>query len=153
MFTRLVLSLLLGFVLSSEATAQKRKNDSATVGPAARVTLDETPRRRVSTGIVFSHQDSISILSGVQTSANPFAGNDIGIYLHHIDYTNQWLADRPSIWREDRFASFDPADLDGPASFIEVFIDDWKFASYRSFSFHVLADDVVGLEIKSNFSF
>ncbi len=153
MYTRLVLSLLLGFVLSSEATAQKRQNGRATVGPAARVMLDETPQRRVSTGVVFSHQETIAGIGSTQSSAGLFASSDIGLYLHHFDYTNAWLADRPSIWREDRFARFDPAELDGPASFIEVFIDDWKFASYRSFSFHVLADDVVGLEIKSDFSF
>ena len=155
MFARLMIASLFSLVLGNEALAEGRDDAPLTATKYAMNTSGQTTAFNARTAFAgnvafLSVQDgsaSQSALSGY----NAMSAFQSHLYRsHQLSLGSHWDA---SLDGRSRLMAIDPDDLKSPAGLVEVFIDDWQIGQYKSFSFHLKADDIVGLEIKSKFSF
>jgi hypothetical protein len=140
MLARLIIVSLLGTVLGNEAWAEQTDDASA-------VAKYPSGQSVTSEGQAASSRDA-SLLQG-----DPFGRTAFSLFDTHFDLSRQQTDWGNSFNEYRRFSAINPDRLESPAGFVEVFIDDWQVAEYKSFSFHLKADDIWGLEIKSKFSF
>ena len=156
MFARLMIASLFSLVLGNEALAQGRDDAPLTVMNTAMYNSGQMAaldaRSAFAGDVMFLNTQDGSASQGALSGSNAMS-----LFQSHLYRSRQLSLAAPqwdaSLDARSRLMAIDPDDLKSPAGLVEVFIDDWQIGAYRSFSFHLKADDIVGLEIKSKFSF
>jgi len=154
MLARLMIASLFSLVLGNEAFAEGHYGVPTTAtNNSGDLTASYARTAFAGDAVLAGMQDRSASQSALSGRSAMFGRDATSLFESHLYFTGQWSQWDTSWDARHGFKLVDPNDLRSPAGLAEVFIDDWQVGQYKSFSFHLKADDIVGLEIKSKFSF